>query len=305
MARFTRLTGAAVFVVGVGLLAGCSSSDSSTTATTSPVPATSASTTAERTDVETAEASAEKFFSLLQRNDVEGLDEFLSPGFQLIRADGSTADKPQYLANPADVSNFELSDFSVGRQGDAIAALYTVTTTEEIDRQLYTEDPRQRLSVFVDNNGEWQLIAHANLNTPREDIEPVTQSPSPLTTEAPPEIVAEAEKVQNDFFQAIVDKDTSALDDLLSPAFLLVRADGSSATKEQYLANPADISSFELSDFAVTSDGNVMVARFSGTTAETIDGVEYSTEPAPRFAVMVNDNGTWRIIGQVNFNSPK
>lgn len=294
----------AAAVLGFGLLTGCSSGDGSSSNTT-PVPATSASTTAEQADVEVAEASAEKFFSLLQRNDVEGLDTFLSPGFQLIRADGSTADKPQYLANPADVTNFELSDFSVGRQGNAIVALYTVTTTEEIDRQLYTEDPRQRLSVFVDNDGEWQLIAHANLNTPREDIEPVTESPSPLTTPAPADVVAQAEQVQNEFFQAIVDKDTNKLNELLSPAFLLVRADGSSATKEQYLANPADISSFELSDFAVSQDGDVVVARFSGTTAETINGVEFSADPAPRFAVMVNDNGTWRIIGQVNFNSPK
>lgn len=303
MATFTQLaSGLAAVTLGVGLLAGCGSGDSSSN--TTPVPATSASTTAEKADVQIAEESAEKFFSLLQRNDVEGLNTFLSPGFQIIRADGSTADKPQYLENPADVSNFELTDFSVGRQGDAIVALYTVTTTEEIDRQLYTDQPRQRLSVFVDNDGQWQLIAHANLNTPTEDTEPVTQSPSPLTTEASPEIKGEAEQVQNTFFQAIVDGDTATLDEVLSPAFLLVRADGSSATKEQYLANPAIITSFELSDFAVTEASDVMVARFSGTTAETIDGVEYSAQPAPRFAVMVNDGGTWRIIGQVNFNTP-
>jgi len=300
MALKRHISMAATAALGFGLLVGCG-----TATTEAPTPVTTASSTAGDSDIAQAEVLADKFFSLLQRSDTTGLSAFLSPGFQLIRADGSTADKAQYVANPAEVTNYSISDFSVGRQGDALVALYTVTTRERIDRQLYNDEPRQRLSVFVDDGGEWQLIAHANLNTPRKEAQAVTQSPTPLSSPAPPEVVAQAEQVQNTFFQAITDKDTSALNEVLSPAFLLVRADGSSATKEQYLANPATITSFELTDFAVTEAGNVMVARFSGTTAETINGVEFASEPAPRFSVMVNDGGSWQIIGQVNFNSPK
>ena len=62
------------------------------------------------------------------------------------------------------------------------------------------------------------------------------------------------------------------LDTLLSPAFQLVRADGSAANKSAYLADPATISDFRLSNFYVTRSGDILVASFDGTTQETVNG---------------------------------
>jgi outer membrane murein-binding lipoprotein Lpp len=312
--RISAAVGAAV--LSLGLLAGCSSDagTSQPSASSSARPSGSAgdaaSTQGTATDEQTAaaEAAADEFFSLLQRNDVEGLDDFLSPAFQIVRIDGSSADKAQYLANPADVGAYHLSDFNVTAAGDALVARYTVVTVERIDQQLYLEDPRQRLSVFVPGaDGELQLLAHANLNTPNNDAEtpPATdQESTPPRTSSSAEDVKIAEDTQNAFFQALKDGDAAALEKLLSPAFQLVRADGSSATKSEYLANPATMNSFELTDFITTREGDLIVAKFVGTTNEVIDGTEYKGDPADRFAVMQRNGDTWRIIAQVNFNSP-
>ncbi|MDQ1248326.1 MAG: hypothetical protein QG597_2698, partial [Actinomycetota bacterium] len=130
------------------------------------------------------------------------------------------------------------------------------------------------------------------------------QESAPASTAAPSEATMIAEQTQNAFFQALQDGDTAALEELLSPAFQLVRADGSAVTRAEYLANPATMKSFKLSDFVTTREGDVIVAKFTGTTDEVIDGKQYASDPATRFAVMQKDGDTWQIIAQVNFNSP-
>lgn len=299
-------------LLGLGLLMGCSSEESSPAESAPPpsssVAVPSASATVSETTVTLAEDGADTFFSLLLRDDTEGLAEFLSPGFQIARADGSTADKEAYLQNPADVGAYRLTDFFVTEAGDALVARYLVTATERIDTQLYSSDPRQRLSVFVRDGDTVTLLAHANLNTPENPTaeEPAeTEPPANSVATSDPADVAIAEETQNAFFSALVDGDGEALEELLSPAFQLVRADGSSATKDQYLANPAVMDSFELTDFVTTREGDLIVARFLGATEETIDGQTYSNEPAPRFAVMQQEGDSWRIIAQVNFNRPE
>lgn len=289
------------------MLAGCGSTQDESTAT-SPAATSAASSPASAEAVQAAERGADEFFSLLLRDDVEGLDEFLLPAFQIARADGSTADKTAYLADPADVGAYQLSDFYVTTSQDLIIARYTVTASERIDNQLYTSDPRQRLSVFVADGDDVGLLAHANLNTPDN---PSTETPASGTpndvdvARSDPADVAIAEATQNAFFGALKDGDSAALESLLSPAFQLVRADGSSANREEYLANPATMDSFELTDFVTTREGDVIVARFLGATAETIDGQTYATQPAPRIAVMQQDGDQWRIVAQVNFNVPE
>lgn len=116
--------------------------------------------------------------------------------------------------------------------------------------------------------------------------------------------VAIATETQNEFFAAIAAADTAALDAVLSDAFQLVRADGSHATKDEYLANPASIDDFTLSDFDVTRTGDTIVARFTGAVTETIDGQVYDRDPAPRFAVMVRNGDRWQIVAQVNLSTP-
>lgn len=313
---------ATIGVLCCGVLAGCASAtndaarsaptpDSSNIAVAS-APAGTASSTPDSTASDTADEAiaqdlVEHFYSLLQRQDVEALDAFLDPAFQEARANGTTANKQQYLATTPDVGAYRLSDFHVTRAGDALIARYTFDGREMIDQQLYLSDPRQRLSVFVLDGDSWKLIAHANTATPDnpESASPSARAtaPSPTGSAATTDTTLERE-TQQAFFTALQQQDTDMLDTLLSPAFQLVRADGSAANKSAYLADPATISDFELSNFYVTRSGDILVASFDGTTQETVNGAPYKTTAAPRFAVMQQEGNVWRIIAQANFNTP-
>lgn len=305
-----KTIGAALLAAALVAVVGCGSDATDNEATTpgatsTPAASEPASPRAETADDQLGEELADEFFSILQRGDSEELNAFLDPAFQIARADGSTADKAQYLQQPATVQAFQIDNVVATRDGDVLVVRYEVTTEEVIDRQAYSSDPAPRLSVFVDEGGTWKMIAHANLNVPSTDTPPAPATAAPpLSDPASPEDAATAERVQNEFFAALQSGNADALAALLSPAFQLVRADGSYADREQYLANPATVNSFALSDFAVTSQGDVLVARFLGQTSEVINGVEYNREPAPRFAVMKRDGDTWKIAAQVNFNAP-
>ena len=307
--RTKKIIAPALVTVGLLLVAGCGSDASDTGATaptatstsTASAPATAQEATA---DDQLGQELLDDFFSILQRGDTEELDAFLDPAFQIARADGSTADKAQYLEQPPTVEAYQVDNVVATRDGNVLVVRSEVTTEEVIDRQVIASSPAPRLSVFVDNAGTWQLIAHANLNIPSSDTPPYPAAASPLSNPASPEDAATAERVQNEFFGALQSGNAEALAALLSPAFQLVRADGSYADREQYLANPATMNSFTLSDFEVTAQGDVIVARFLGQTSEVINGVEYNRDPAPRFAVMKRDGDTWKIVAQVNFNAP-
>ena len=304
------MIGSALVVAALVAVVGCGSDAAETQATTpaatnTPAASEPASPRAVTADDELGEELADEFFSILQRGDTEQLDAFLDPAFQIARADGSTADKQTYLQQPATVQAYQIDNVAATRDGEVLVVRYEVTTEEVIERQAYSSDPAPRLSVFVDDGGTWRLIAHANLNVPSTDTPPAAPSVAPaLGNPASPEDAATAERVQNEFFGALQSGNSQALAALLSPAFQLVRADGSYAEREQYLANPATMNSFALTDFAVTAQGDVIVARFLGQTSEIIDGVEYNRDPAPRFAVMKRDGDTWKIVAQVNFNAP-
>ena len=56
----------------------------------------------------TGEKLATKFLTLLQSGDSKGLAAFLDPSFQIQRADGTGANRTEYLANPAKVATFAI-----------------------------------------------------------------------------------------------------------------------------------------------------------------------------------------------------
>lgn len=98
--------------------------------------------------------------------------------------------------------------------------------------------------------------------------------------------------------------DSAALEALLSPAFQLVRADGSRETKQQKVANPSRISDYTLSDFSITRQGDTMVVSFTTQTDQVIDGKRYVNDPSPRLAVLVRDADRWLLIAYSNFSLP-
>ncbi|MCW2989965.1 MAG: hypothetical protein JWM73_559 [Solirubrobacterales bacterium] len=109
---------------------------------------------------------ATEFLRLLHTDDTAGLRAFLSPQLLLQRADGTWLTKKQYLANPAHIESYSVSDVHGTRSGGVRVVRYTVVTRQTIDGQLFSADPVPRLSTYVKVKRTWQLIAHANFNAP-------------------------------------------------------------------------------------------------------------------------------------------
>jgi hypothetical protein len=107
---------------------------------------------------------ATQFFTLIQKKDTAGLDKFMSPAFQLERADGTGSSKADYLKSLPTVNSFELSSFSAKRLGSVLVVRYLATATGVVNGKPYTPGPAPRLSVFVRNGKRWQIVAHANFN---------------------------------------------------------------------------------------------------------------------------------------------
>jgi hypothetical protein len=109
---------------------------------------------------------ATEFLRLLHTDDTAGLKAFLSPALLLQRADGTWLTKPEYLANPAHIESYSISDVHGTRSGGVRVVRYTVVTRQTIDGQMFSADPVPRLSTYVKVKKTWQLIAHANFNAP-------------------------------------------------------------------------------------------------------------------------------------------
>jgi hypothetical protein len=106
----------------------------------------------------------DRFFTLIQNKDAAGLEGFLSPAFQIERADGSGSAKSGYLAKLPTVTKFDITQLAATQQGAVLIVRYLATAEGLVNGKPYTPGPAPRLSVFVWNGTAWQLAAHANFN---------------------------------------------------------------------------------------------------------------------------------------------
>ena len=112
----------------------------------------------------TASALVNRFFNLVEHNDVNGLRQFLSPSFQLARADGSGGTKAEYVENLPTITQFSISDVTATQTGSVLVVRYLATIEGVVNGKPATPGPAPRLSVFSRSGKHWQLVAHANFN---------------------------------------------------------------------------------------------------------------------------------------------
>jgi hypothetical protein len=112
----------------------------------------------------TAGQLVNRFFNLLAHKDRAGLQGFLSPAFQLQRADGSGGGKRAYLANLATIEEFHITELRATQAGGTLVARYLADVKGVVNGKPYSPGPAPRLSVFDWNGRRWQLAAHANFN---------------------------------------------------------------------------------------------------------------------------------------------
>lgn len=109
-------------------------------------------------------ALATRFMEILGLADADKateLESFLADEFQLVRANGTWADKAAYVANPATVHDFKLENVVGTQTDDVVVVSYVLATTETIDG-VESTSRAPRLSVFHWNGMQWQLAAHSN-----------------------------------------------------------------------------------------------------------------------------------------------
>ena len=103
---------------------------------------------------------------------------------------------------------------------------------------------------------------------------------------------------------ALVEGTVPALDAVLAPEFQIMRADGSSYDKEDYLASAlpqvAAIPAF--SHMVVTAHGDLLVVRYWVNVKETRNG-ETVEAHAPRLTVFRRVGGSWLVSAHANFAS--
>ena len=115
----------------------------------------------------TARSLVTEYLTILQREDTAALAKFLAPAFQLQRADGTGADKREYLADPATVTAFTIAETLTARQdGDVLTVRWGVGVDSVINGVPQAPGTAPRLSVFHWRNGRWRLVAHGNFNRP-------------------------------------------------------------------------------------------------------------------------------------------
>ena len=107
------------------------------------------------------------WLTALQQKDLASLDAQIAPNFQLQRADGSSSNKAEYLANPASVDTYELGDTIVGLQSaNTLTVRWAMKVAGQTNGVTVPNKEAPRLTGFEWNGERWQIITYANFNAP-------------------------------------------------------------------------------------------------------------------------------------------
>ena len=111
-----------------------------------------------------ATALSNRFFRLIVNKNVPALARFLSPAFQVQRADGSGSGKKEWLAKLADIDEFTLTDFHATQKGGVLIVRYLATVKGTVNGRPYTPGPAPRIASYGWNGTRWQITSNANFN---------------------------------------------------------------------------------------------------------------------------------------------
>jgi hypothetical protein len=116
-------------------------------------------------------------------------------------------------------------------------------------------------------------------------------------------VTDEAQRLAEAFFAALASGDRDRVDRVISPAFVLVRANGDVHDRDSYLQNLPTVNTFAVSNVKAVQRGPVLIASYTVVTDQVIDGRQQPTNPAPRLTTFAWDDGRWLIVSHANFNA--
>lgn len=106
-----------------------------------------------------------KYLDLLEKKDIDGLENFISPAFNLQRADGTGFGKNAYLRNLPDIQNYTISKLHASQSLSFISVRYLLNAVGNASGKNYSPGPAPRISTFAWNGCKWQISSHANFNS--------------------------------------------------------------------------------------------------------------------------------------------
>lgn len=138
------------------------------------------------------------------------------------------------------------------------------------------------------------LVAVASISTVMPGVSAAQQDTADLD--------AAGLAANNAWWGALVEGTVPALDAVLAPEFQIMRADGSSYDKDDYLGSqlPNVAAIPEFSQMVVTAHDDLLVTRYYVTVNETRDGATVQAH-APRLTVFRKDGNSWLVSAHANF----
>lgn len=110
---------------------------------------------------------ATQFITILKNEDQAALADFLAAAFQIQRADGTGADRSEYLDADIKISSFVVGpEVRAIQEGNTLTVRWALQIDEVLNGQTTGKKLAPRLSTFLWENGAWRLLSHANFNPP-------------------------------------------------------------------------------------------------------------------------------------------
>lgn len=148
-----------------------------------------------------------------------------------------------------------------------------------------------RLTAVLKNiNGKW-LFVQTHWSFPLGAAPEYTTDVSEQT----------GEKLVRQLWVDMKGQNMQAIEKNTAAGFQSVHQDGSRGRQEEIaLIKELNLGEYGLSDFKVTQNGSVIVATYSVSAAETIEGKQLSTKPAPRLSVFLKTDSGWQWLAHAN-----
>lgn len=108
----------------------------------------------------------------LAANNTEAINVSTADGFQAVHEDGAiTKDAELELISGLAIDSYTIDNLISTQTDNVIVTTYVVSVEETIEGERLSKKPAARMSVFVNKDGKWLWLAHANLK-PLEDAIP-------------------------------------------------------------------------------------------------------------------------------------
>jgi hypothetical protein len=108
-----------------------------------------------------------RYLSDLHRHDLADLRSFLSPAFQVERADGRRQTKSDLLRNPPKIATYTIRRMRVTSDANVVVVTFEISINEVINGKPFHTGYAGRIATFVVVTKGWQLVGYANFNAPR------------------------------------------------------------------------------------------------------------------------------------------